>query len=103
MTAERRRYPRIPAAWPVRVGVGQDLVVGQTIDVSQYGLCVITAPTGLLKEGNCYRVEVVASMGEEVVVLGSVRHIGQRGIGIETTEPIPGRLIDSGSPSFLLR
>ena len=86
---DRRRHPRIPAAWPVRLQVDAETVVGRTVDVSPYGVLVLTAPTALLKVGHSYWVELVADKGNTLVALGEVRHVSGKGAGLKMTVRLP--------------
>jgi hypothetical protein len=87
--AERRRFPRLPAAWPVEIAVERATIVGQTIDVSEYGLFIATAPTTALKVGQSYRVQILVSLANPFTVEAEVRHVGERGAGMETRERLP--------------
>ncbi len=86
---ERRRHPRIPAAWPVRLQMDEATVVGRAVDVSAYGVLVITAPTALLKIGHSYWVELVADKGNTVVALGEVRHVTGKSAGLRMMVRLP--------------
>ncbi|MDP2627266.1 MAG: PilZ domain-containing protein [Candidatus Rokubacteria bacterium] len=86
---ERRRHPRIPAAWPVRLQVDEETVVGRAVDVSAYGVLVTTAPTALLKVGHSYWVELVADKGNTLVALGEVRHVSGKGAGLRMMVRLP--------------
>src|SRR5262245_9663658 len=86
---ERRRYPRFPAAWPVEISVDQATIVGQTIDVSEYGLFIATAPTTALKVGQSYRVEILVALVNPFTTIADVRHASERGAGLETRLPLP--------------
>lgn len=87
--AERRRFPRLPAAWPVEISVERATIVGQTVDVSDYGLFIATAPTTALKVGQSYRVQILVALANPFTVLAEVRHVGERGAGMETRERLP--------------
>ena len=86
---EGRRHPRIPAAWPVRLQVDEETVVARTVDVSAYGVLVVTAPTAPLKVGHSYWVELVADKGNTLVALGEVRHVTGKGAGLKMTVRLP--------------
>ena len=85
-TSDRREYPRRAVSWPVRMWVDETLLVGRAIDISEQGLCVITAPTDALKRGDCYRVEVVVGSDTEVSLQGEVRHVTSSLVGLRTVE-----------------
>ena len=86
---ERRRQPRTPIAWPVRLWIDDELVVGRALDASPYGICVATAPTVDLKVGHSYRVSVLASGQDDLDCLGLVRWVGERGAGLESDRILP--------------
>jgi len=79
--SERREYPRFPAAWPVEISVEQYSLIGRAVDVSEYGICVVAAPSALLRVGDCYRVEVLAGGGARMAGTGVVRAPGSRACG----------------------
>ena len=83
---ERRIFPRTPVSWPVRMWVDESLLVGRAIDISEQGLCVLTAPTGSLKQGQCYRIDVVVDADERFTCQGEVRHVTDALVGIRTME-----------------
>ena len=83
---DRRIHPRTPVSWPVRMWVDEAMLVGRAIDVSEQGLCVITAPTGALKRGACYRVDVVVGADAEFSCQGEVRHVTSSLVGLRTLE-----------------
>jgi hypothetical protein len=86
---ERRRDPRILAAWAGRLWTPDEVIVGNTIDVSEHGICLATAPTAALRVGRAYRLELVAEMGEPFITVGEVRHVSPRGVGIKTRDRLP--------------
>ncbi len=88
-TQDRRHHPRILADWPVRVQVDEDCVVGRTADVSAYGVLVVSAPTAMLKVGHCYRVELMAGLGDKLVAQGEVRHVSGKGAGLQMKIRLP--------------
>lgn len=86
---ERRRDLRLPAEWSGRLWTPDGIIVGSTVDVSERGICLATAPTAALRVGRAYRLELVAEMGEPFVTVGEIRHLSARGIGIETRDRLP--------------
>lgn len=86
---ERRRDLRLAATWSARLWTPDDVIVGNTIDVSGYGIRLATAPTAALRVGRAYRLELVAEMGEPFVTVGEIRHVSARGIGIKTRDRLP--------------
>jgi hypothetical protein len=66
--------------------VDETMLVGRAIDVSERGLCVLTAPTDALKRGDCYRVDVVVSADQSFSCQGEVRHVTDALVGLRTVE-----------------
>lgn len=85
---ERRRDARWAAAWPSRVWSDEAVLVGSTVDVSDFGLCFVSAPTAALKLGSSYRIEVVGGSGEAITTVAEVRHISARGVGLRTQDRV---------------
>ena len=83
---ERRVFPRTAVSWPVRLWVDETMLVGRAIDVSERGLCILTAPTDALKRGDCYRVDVVVGADAEFTCQGEVRHVTGGLVGLQTME-----------------
>ena len=83
---ERREYPRTTVSWPVRMWIDEQMLVGRAVDVSEQGLCVITAPTEALKRGACYRIDMVVNAEHQVSVQGEVRHVTSSLVGLRTIE-----------------
>ena len=86
---ERRRHPRRPVSWPIRVWIGQDSFDGHAVDASIYGICLATVPTHLLKIGTSYRVEILIDGHGQFPCIAEVRNLSDRGVGMETKEPLP--------------
>jgi PilZ domain len=80
---DRRRDVRHAAAWPSRIWTDEGILVGRTVDVSDHGICFVSAPTSALKVGDCYRIEIVGGSGESIASVAEVRHISARGVGLE--------------------
>lgn len=93
---ERRRHPRLAASWSGRLWTPDGIIVGNTLDVSEHGICLATAPTAALRVGRAYRLELVAEMGEPFVTVGEIRHVSARGIGIQTRDRLPVRSVVAG-------
>jgi hypothetical protein len=89
MAEERRRSPRIPASFPAEISVEESSIVGRTVDVSEYGLFVATAPTTALRVGQSCRVEILAAVPSPFTVTAEVRHVNERGAGMEIVLPLP--------------
>jgi hypothetical protein len=83
---ERRIHPRTTVSWPVRLWVDENMLVGRAVDVSEQGLCVITAPTDALKRGASYRVDVVLGSDTQFSCVGEVRHVTASLVGLRTAE-----------------
>ena len=99
MTAipERRRHPRIPVSWAVRISVDDETIVGRVQDASRHGLWVTVAPTTALKIGKSCWIDVLSDEIGRFTVAGEVRHVAGRRVGLETTRPVPvARLENAG-------
>jgi len=83
---DRREHPRMTVSWPVRMWVDEEMLVGRAVDVSEQGLCVITAPTEALKRGACYRIDMVVSSEHQVSLQAEVRHVTSSLVGLRTVE-----------------
>jgi hypothetical protein len=88
-TSERRRHPRFPVAWPVRLWVDDEPVLGRVEDASRSGLWVTVAPTSALRLGQVCWVDVMSDELGSFTVAGEVRHVSGRRIGLETMRPVP--------------
>ena len=85
---DRRRDPRLNASWPSRIWTDEGILVGRTVDVSDFGLCFVSAPTSALKIGQSYRIELVGASGESIGSVAEVRHISARGVGLQTRDRV---------------
>jgi hypothetical protein len=83
---ERREYPRTTVSLPVRMWVDEQMILGRAVDVSEQGLCVITAPTDALKRGDCFRIDMVVGAEDEVSLQGEIRHVTSSLVGLRTFE-----------------
>jgi len=82
---ERRREPRTPVLWPVRIWMADVVLDGTATDVSPHGICIVTAPTADIKVGASYRIEVLAGLEKGRTFVGEVRHVDQGGhVGFST-------------------
>src|SRR5207249_6044447 len=86
---ERRRHPRIPVSWPVRLWLDDEALLGRAEDASRHGLWVTVPPTTSLKLGKVYWIDVLSEEFGSFTVAGEVRHIAGRRVGLETTRPVP--------------
>ena len=93
---ERRRDPRILATWAGRLWTPDEVILGNTIDVSEHGICLATAPTAALRVGRAYRLELVAEQAEPFVTVAEIRHVSARGVGIETRDRLPVASVVTG-------
>lgn len=87
--AERRRHPRRPVSWPVRLWIGEESFEGQAIDASVYGICAATLPIALLEPDRSYTVEILTGGDRKIVCVGTVRNLSDRGVGIVTKDALP--------------
>jgi len=90
---DRRVHPRIVVSWPVRLWNEDEVLVGRTIDMSEQGLCIVTAPTEALKRGDSYRVELMVGPSAQIACTGEIRHVTTSAlsalVGIRTRERLP--------------
>jgi len=87
--AERRRHPRQPVSWPVRLWIGEESFEGRGVDASVYGICVASIPMALLEVGKSYRVEILTAENGKATCVAEVRTLSDRGVGMETKEALP--------------
>ena len=87
--SERRRHPRRPVSWPVRVWIGEDSFAGHAVDASIHGICLATVAKDLLKVGMSYRVEILLDGDDPFPCTAEVRSLSDRGAEMETKEPLP--------------
>src|SRR5262244_2642049 len=59
-TSERRRHPRFAVAWPVRLWVDDEPLLGRAEDASRNGLWVTVAPTMALTLGKICWIDVMS-------------------------------------------
>ena len=88
-TTERRRHPRFPVAWPVRLWVDDQTLLGRVIDVSRHGLWLTVAPTTALALGKTCWIDVMSDEVGSFTVAAEVRHVAGRRVGLETMRPVP--------------
>lgn len=98
MTDERRRFPRIPVAWPVRLWLDEDAIIGRAEDASEHGICVAVAPTAAVKLGRSYRVDILGHDTDVLSVVGTVRYAAEQRVGFEIDRRVP--LAEDGWPSL---
>lgn len=88
-TSDRRRHPRFAVAWPVRLWVDDEPLLGHAEDASRNGLWVTVAPTTALTLGKICWIDVMSDELGSFTVAGEVRHITGRRVGLETMRPVP--------------
>ena len=88
-TPERRRHPRFPVAWPVRLWVDDEPLLGRAEDASRNGLWVTIASATALKLGKICWSDVMSDEVGSFTVAGEVRHVAGRRVGLETMRPVP--------------
>jgi class 3 adenylate cyclase len=86
---ERRRHPRRPVSWPVRIWIGDASFEGRALDASVSGICLATIPAELLQVGKPCRLEILTGQDGEFTCVAEIRNLGDRGVGMETSEPLP--------------
>jgi len=86
---ERRRHPRFPVTWPVRLWVDDEPLLGRAGDASRNGLWVTVAPTAALRLGKVCWIDVISDELGSFTVAGEVRYVTGRRIGLETMRPVP--------------
>lgn len=93
MARERRRYRRYPVSWPIRLWVSEHFfLAGRAVDASLHGMrisLVSWIPSGILRQGAAYRVDVRPEPREEFRCTGQVRRIAEDSLGLEIVEELP--------------
>ncbi|MBI3030573.1 MAG: PilZ domain-containing protein [Candidatus Rokubacteria bacterium] len=87
--AARRRHPRRPVFWPVRLWIGDESFDGRAVDASLHGIRLTDVPTALLEVGKSYRLDLGTDRQGEFTCLAQVRNITDGSVGLETKEPLP--------------
>lgn len=87
--ATRRRHPRHPVSWPVRLWVGEKSFEGRAVDASLHGIRLSAVPTALLEVGKSYRLDILTDSNGELTCIAEVRCITDREVGMQTTEAFP--------------
>jgi hypothetical protein len=85
-TLERRLHPRVPVSWPVRLWVDGAAVAGRTVDVSEQGLCIVSAGASRIEVGATYRVDIIMGPKHEVSVNAEVRYHVDSVVGLRTKQ-----------------
>ena len=73
-------------SWPVRFLLDDTRLLGRALDVSEEGLCVLTAPTDALKPGRSYHLLMVLSRSQTISCTAEVRHVTNGLVGLRTQE-----------------
>jgi len=90
VTPERRRHPRRPVAWAAHLWIDDRCVEASVVNSSLYGVFIALPPGGsdLLTLGSSYRLEVLTA-GVTFTCSAEVRHVSERGVGMQTSDPCP--------------
>ena len=98
---ERRRWPRRQVAWSARLLIGGGkAIAAKAMDASLHGLRLalgedVLASTAI-RHGESCAVEVHVPHSEaRFVRQAEVRHVGEHGIGLIITDPLPAILVPS--------
>ncbi|PYM86248.1 MAG: hypothetical protein DME06_09910 [Candidatus Rokuibacteriota bacterium] len=89
---ERRHAVRRPVSWVVRLWLNDmSSIGGRAADASTHGLWVRVnwLPSGTLRAGRVYRVEVQLETGERRTYAAALRRTGEHGVGLEVSEELP--------------
>jgi class 3 adenylate cyclase len=86
---DQRRHPRRSASARVRVWIDDHAFEGKLVEAGAHGLRVTGIPGGLFTIRGRYRISVEIDPCGEFVCVGEVRHIGDDGVGLETSEAVP--------------
>jgi CheY-like chemotaxis protein len=98
---DRRRHPRQPVAWPVRLWLRDDsFVSGQAVEASARGawLHLNWLPSSHLRPNAIYRLDVEhPGTGQTLQCAVEIRHIEGKGVGVQLREAfgLGGRLADA--------
>jgi len=101
---ERRRWPRLQVAWSVAMSIEGCLsICAQALDASLHGLRLAVddvAALRAIRQGTRCQVEVhLSDGGGRFVRAGEVRHVGEGGVGLLISEPLPAALVPPGDPA----
>ncbi len=78
MRPERRKYPRSPVSWTVRVWLGEDVfAIAKAADASLHGMCILASHYvgPFLEMGKPYRVDVHPGTPHEFTCTAEIRNI----------------------------
>ncbi|MBI4589304.1 MAG: PilZ domain-containing protein [Candidatus Rokubacteria bacterium] len=93
MASERRRYCRYPVSWPIRLWVSEHFfLAGRAVDASLHGMrisLVSWIPSGILRQGAAYRLDVRPELRGELRCTGQVRRVTEDGVALEIAEELP--------------
>ena len=88
---DRRKHPRIRAAWPVIVKVGTNRYLARSVDISTHGAKVRT--NARLKTGATVQLELVPPDGSPLRVEALVWRVDTNGLALLFSQAIQHRLI----------
>jgi len=89
---ERRRHPRKPVSWPVRLWLGLDVYgLARAVNASARGIRIAAsdAVRTSLKVGEPCRIEIDGGPNAEVAYMGEVRNMEDGSVGIELRHEVP--------------
>ena len=98
---ERRRWPRRQVAWSARLLIGGGkAIAAKAMDASRHGLRLALGEDALsspaIRHGESCTVEVHVPHSEaRFFRQAEIRHVGEDGIGLIITEPLPAVLVPS--------
>lgn len=96
---ERRRHPRKPVSWPVRLWLGLDVYgLARAVSASARGIRIAAsdAVRTSLKVGEPYRIEINGGPNAQVSYVGKVGNMEDGGVGIELQHAVP---LDGPTPA----
>ena len=83
---------RHAVTWVVRLWLNDlSSIGGRAADASTHGLwvCVNWLPSGTLRTGRVYRVDVQLETGERRTYAAALRRTAEQGVGLEVSEELP--------------
>ena len=90
---DRRHHPRHSVSWRARLWPDECVATSaRVVDASVHGMRVGIShgvPLARLRRGESYRVQIGDEGNGEFLCLAEVRHVGDRGVGLETRQVLP--------------